>query len=301
MLHPVTFEVLKMGHKSLALCITAVFLMAGCTKKEDPVVLPGTPVCGGIGNGTGASTGPVARRLLLEVFTGYKNNNASSAQSMAEQLELLYQDSLVMVSIHTGSFAAPDEPPMSNGAFTSDFRTADGDEIASSFGALFIPAGMVSRKPFMGNTVLSVGDWGTAASGIIGEEAEFDLWFSRLVYDADSHSLCAQADAMTMDTVPNAHHLVILLVEDPVIDWQLINSVPVSDYSHRNVLRAVLNSAWGQPLVPAGSRPDVRYSSIVAQYAMDPAWNATDCSLIAYLYDPQTMEVKQVVERAIVP
>jgi hypothetical protein len=227
---------------------------------------------------------------------------------VAQQLDALYGDRLIVVGIHaTETFGAPLDPPAVDGRYSTDFRTAAGNAYASTFGVIFLPTGLVSRKPFNSSTTLSQGSWGSAIGAIIDEEALFDLWFSDLDHNASANTFDATIEVAVLRPIDADHKLTVYLLEDPVVDWQLNAAatppdVPdVPDYAHRHVLRASVTAPFGLLAVGAGAAPGDTLSFDLTGVGMDPAWNAQNCSLVGYLANASTNEVMQATERKFQP
>lgn len=271
--------------------------IVGCDYVNDPV----TP--GAIGGGGNDSI--VLRRILLEEFTGHRCNNCPAAHTVAQQLDAIYDEELVVVGIHaTSTFAAPLDPPAPDGRYSTDFRTPAGDTYTSTFGVSFLPTGMVSRKSYNSSITVAQGSWSSAISDLIGQPALFDLSFDELQHDGAANTVDATITVVTQVAIEADHKLTIYLLEDNVVDWQLnaaASPPDIENYLHRHVLRTTLNGTWGQDAVFAGTAAGDTLTFTVANAALDPAWDPANCSLVAYLYNTATNEVMQAVERKFQP
>lgn len=281
---------------------TSILLMMaasiiGCDYVDEPLA-PGT-------GGNGGSDSTIARRVLLEDFTGHRCSTCPAAHLVAEQLNALYGDRLIVVGIHaTATFGAPLSPPASDGRYSTDFRTPAGDTYTTTFGVSFLPTGMVSRKPYNSSITVAQGSWGSAIADLVDEPALFDVWFETLSYQASTNSVDATIKVVTQQAIEADHKLTIQLLEDRVIDWQLNAAVTppdIPDYEHRHVLRATLNGTWGEDAVGAGTAAGDTLTFTVTGFAVDPTWNAANCSLLAYLYNSSSNEVMQAVETKFQP
>lgn len=271
--------------------------IVGCDYVDEPLA-PGT-------DGNGGSDSTIARRVLLEEFTGHRCSTCPAAHVVAQQLDALYGDRLIVVGIHaTATFGAPLNPPAADGRYSTDFRTPAGDTYTTTFGVSFLPTGMVGRKVYNSSITIAQGSWGSAIADIIDQPALFELWFDALQFNASTNTVSATVKAVTQQAIDADHKLTIHLLEDRVIDWQLNASVSppdIADYEHRHVLRNTLNGTWGEDAVAAGMAAGDTLTFVVNGFAVDPAWNAANCSLVAYLYNVSTNEVMQAVERKFQP
>ncbi|HMC98437.1 MAG TPA: Omp28-related outer membrane protein, partial [Flavobacteriales bacterium] len=137
---------------------------------------------------------------------------------------------------------------------------------------------------------------------MLGQPADFDMWFSRLVYTGSNRKICTEVKVVPLTPLTADHNLTIYLTEDSVVDWQLNSDATppdVPDYVHRHVLRTNLNGSWGAPIGTAavGDTLTFTYSGVV----LAPSWNPAHCALLGYVYNTASYEVMQVAERGIEP
>lgn len=267
--------------------------LAACDQVKEPIP-PSTP--GGPDGGEF-----VKRRLLLEDFTGHRCNNCPAAANTAQQLQALYGEDLVVVGVHvTETFAAP----LSNGTYTTDFRTPAGDAYEQAFGISWLPAGMVSRHTFDNGKLLAHTGWSAAVAELIGSEADLDIWFEELEHDAANNTVSAVVKVAVLQPITGTHNLTIYLTEDHVIDWQTnaaVSPPDVPDYDHRHVLRTNINGTWGEEVIATSANAGDTLTLSYSDHAMDPAWVAGNCALVAYVYSTTTDEVLQVAEKKFTP
>jgi len=281
----------------ITILLLMVATIVGCDHVDQPLA-PGS-------GGNGGSDSSIARRVLLEEFTGHRCSTCPAAHVVAQQLDALYGDRLVVVGIHaTATFGAPLSPPAADGRYSTDFRTPAGDTYTTTFGVSFLPTGMVSRRVFNSSITVAQGSWGSAIADIIDQPALFELWFDQLQYNASANTVSATVKVVTRQAIDADHKLTLYLLEDRVIDWQLNAAATppdIANYEHRHVLRNTLNGTWGQDAVSAGTAAGDTLTFAVNGFAVDPSWNAANCSLVAYLYNASSNEVMQVVERKFQP
>lgn len=284
-----------MKYASLAI---AALLFVSCDKVEDPLGDNEGPVIPGV-------TTP--RRVLLEDCTGHACNNCPQAAEIAEELKGIYGDQLIVVAVHmVDGFAAP-VPPLGDGYLDTDFRTEAGTAYEQAFGIASLPKGLVSRQSFENSVTLSRAKWSSAVAAIIGQEADFDLWFDTVAYDAGSHTVNTTVKAVCTRPISGDHNLTIYLIEDSVIDGQENlehNPSFIPDYVHRNVLRDNLNGTWGEAMVTgsanAGDTLSLSYNYTLASNVLDPS----NCALVAYIHPTTGADarvVKQVAKAQLVP
>lgn len=277
-----------------SIILLGVLMLHGCDRINDPLVTP----TGNNGNGNGG--GPVMRKVLLEDFTGHTCVNCPSAARIAANLVDVYGEDLVVVGVHcTSTFAAPANPPNANGSYATDFRTPAGDAYENALNIFFLPNGAVNRKPFNNSITLGAAAWGSAVADAMGQEADFDIWFSQLQHDPATNTVNVEVKVAVLHDVTSDHNLTIYLTEDSVIDWQKdaeANPDDIQNYVHRHVLRTNLNSPWGAPVVVGQALAGDTITLNYPNFAVNPTWVAEHCALVAYVHNTATFEVMQVTE-----
>lgn len=282
--------------KGFAYPLILVALFASCDQVDEPLA----PIT----DGGGTSDTTVLRSVLLEEFTGHRCSTCPAAHVVAKQLSELYGERLVVVGLHTtNTFGAPLDPPAPDGRYSTDFRTPAGDTYTTTFGVSFLPTGMVSRTVRSSSITLAQGSWGSAIADILEQPALFRIGFDQVQVNTNS-TLNATIKVRAQVAIDAEHKLVIYLVEDRVIDWQLNAAVTppdVPDYEHRHVLRGAVNGTWGEDAVAAGTAAGDSLSFTVNAFPLATEWNVANCYLVAYLYNTSNNEVMQVSERKVQP
>ena len=280
------------------LLFVTAFLLAGCDKVEDPLGDEGPVVDPGV---------TVPRKVLLEDCTGHNCNNCPQAAVIAEELKGIYRDDLIVVGVHMVTGFADPVMPLGDGILDTDFRTEAGNAYELAFGVTSLPKGLISRQAYGNSVALSRTNWSPAVAAIIGKQADFELWFDTLGFDAGTNTVTTTVKAVCTKTISVDHNLTIYLTEDSVIDGQedLQHNPPfIPNYVHRNVLRDNLNGTWGAPILlgsaAAGDTLTLSYTYTLAATVLEPG----HCSLVAFVYPTtgtQAREVKQVAEAKLVP
>jgi hypothetical protein len=281
------------------LLLPTLMLLAACDQVKEPIppTAPGGP-------GGGGGDGFVRRSVLLEDFTGHRCNNCPAAANTAMQLQNTYgTNDVIIVGIHaTETFASPQ--PGANGSYSTDFRTPAGDVYEQAFGIEWLPAGMVNRSTFNSSQLLAHQAWPSAVSQMIGLQADFDIWFSKLEHNTTANTVTAEVQVAVLAPVAGEYNLTIYLTEDHIIDWQYDAQAPdpnVPDYVHRHVLRTNLNGPWGTQIIAASANVGDTIPLSFNNFPISPAWNASNCALVAYVHATANDEVMQAVEQKFYP
>jgi len=220
----------------------------------------------------------VKRRILLEEFTGHYCTNCPQGAAEASRLVGVYGSQLIPVSIHSDpSFAVPHTGA---GSYETDFRTASGDIYYSTWGVNGIPKGIVSRVNNAAPT--SLGQWESEIIALkdLDPLAEVSITTS---YNTGTREVTANIDTeWLLDGGSGTNYkLQVYIIEDHIVDWQLDNGVDISNYDHRHVLRAVVNTTWGETIATStqGSTDSKSYT-----YTLDAGWDEDHCEIVAFVY-----------------
>lgn len=267
----------------ISLLLTALF---SCDKIEAPykksgTVVPDTPT----------------KKVLLEDFTGHNCVNCPAAAKIALALQQLYNERMIMMTVHSGFFARPASAP-----FTTDYRTPAGEAWDQFFGISNVgnPNGMINRKSTAGNFIVGPGNWGTRVAEVIDDDAVVKLDINTN-YNTTNRKLDINLSASFVSAINGEYKLLVCILEDSLISAQKNNDASVGatpvilNYVHRHVLRENVNGIWGESLIsqPQPLLPYTKSYSI----NLNPLYKQQHCSVLAFLYDAQTYEIIQVEEK----
>jgi len=269
--------------------LTAV-LYFGCDKIEPPYTTT---------QNNNPDTNQIAvKKVLFEDYTGHLCVNCPAAHDILAQLITLYPNQIVPISIHVGNFAVP----LSPNYFGEDFRTSEGEALNTFFGndAAGLPNGMVNRREFSGNRILTADQWGTAIDAILQEPQSVDFNITN-TFDTGQNKLSTKIDISFLENFDQTLYLCAYLTEDSIVGWQKDNREDPEDipnYVHRYVLRASLNGTWGEKITGTYSQNN----TITMQYdnfTLDTSFVPEHCSVVVFVYDSTSLEIFQADEKAI--
>jgi hypothetical protein len=250
--------------------IIAFSLFFSCDKIDHPLQEGNIIVDNG-------DTTVVKRRVLIEEFTGHYCTNCPQGAVEAHRLDSVYGEQVIPVSIHSDpTFAVPHT---GSGSYETDFRTPDGDIYYSTFGVNGIPKALISRLD--GGSVSSLGQWESKVLSIIDTSplAEVTIETS---YNTTTRQVTANIKTeWLLNGGSDNYRLQVYLIEDHITDWQLNNGVDIPNYDHRHVLRAVINTTWGEAISSStqGSKDNKSYT-----YTLAGNWNEDNCEIVAFVY-----------------
>jgi thiol-disulfide isomerase/thioredoxin len=279
-----------MNHKYIIIILTLfILIFIGCDEIEKPYLRESNGGNGGDPPETGL------RKVLIEEFTGHKCVNCPQAHQIIDELKEEFDEELVAIAVHAGSFAEPDTDPES--LYTNDYRTATGQELNSTFQVQGYPTAMINRKE---NAFLYYrSSWKAEVRQIMGEQATVGIEIQP-EYTEGSSTLGADIKVMFTETPENQVNLCVYITESGVISAQLNRNEEVGptpdivDYEHNHVLRGSLNGTWGDPVTEGAVVSGMVYSHTLGGFALSDEWVPQNMAVVAFVYDQATQEVLQV-------
>ena len=230
------------------------------------------------------------KRALIEELTGYKCNNCPKGAAEVGNLLGIFGDTLVAISIHSGSFAVPGEDQ--GDEYITDFRTDIGDELTSLYQVFGYPNGIVNKKKFDDAYTQGISNWRTSIQSEVDNSPTEVPQLNITSHYSSETSILFVSSNIKYNTSED-HSLMFLLVEDNIIDVQKDGTTYVPNYTHRHVLRASLTKALLGSVI---SSTDLTIGTDMNSdyFAIDPSWNIENCEVIAILYNTSTQEAAQV-------
>jgi hypothetical protein len=253
------------------------------------------------------------RKVLVEDYTGHKCPNCPAAAVVAEQLDSIYGDSIVVMAIHAGFFSTPTTPGGAPaGSYLVDFRTPAGNSYDSPtyFGvsAQGNPNGMINRKyytPTTTNHVIYHTSWSSEVRTLLDQPPLADLRIDK-TYNASTRTInLTVVSQFLSDTLTSGNYnLVVLMTQDSIVDWQQNGTTHVPDYLHRHVLRTAISPAFGDVLTsgtitPHGLLGKSYTYTLPAAFLGNPC-DPAHCHIVAFIYNTANYEVIQANETEVV-
>lgn len=286
--------------------ITTLFFIASCDKIDAPYVIPAPP------KDTAACPVPDFpavtahfKRVLLEDYTGHNCVYCPGASLLASNIKAKYEDSVVILAVHAGSFA---KPSLNDPIWDYDFRTSAGTEWDSFFGISKMgnPNGLISRKGFPANQqVISQTLWENTVKAIVTETPLMDL---QLIpeYNVLDDKLCIHTKTSFLQTISDRTiNISVVIAEDSIVQAQK-NALPevgttpqILNYVHMHVMRGAVNGTWGTLLhakLDLSNEPVIKsFTAHFTNFNLN-TMKPKNCHVIAFVYDVDTKEVLQVAE-----
>lgn len=280
--------------KLFTLCTSLVlgFLFFGCDKVEGPY---------GISNGTtppDTTSDTIVRKVLLEDFTGHTCQACPASHAEAKRLQDIYGEQLVVLSVHAGFFAWPQNAP-----YQDNFQTTEGTAIATDFSLInqTFPLGMINRAKNSQTNAYRFDwpDWETTVDSILQKPADAGIEVANTFNNADS-IMSTTVKVKMVNDYSSAVNLAVYFAEDSIVAPQKNGSVDVLNYVHRHMLRGSFNGTYGETIAnsaTAGQELTRNYS-----VKLSPASaNKNQVYIYAILFDSNSKEVIQVEEKKLIP
>lgn len=283
-------------YMSAALLIAACTLIPACSNiAEDERLIP---VEGGVPVDTvtvdpnadldslyNLPVGAVPRRVLIEDYTGQKCANCPTFADQIHKLQDVYGSLLVPVAIHSDYMGIMEPEGLGNELGNTYFNSL-------SFTPRVKPAVRVSR--YYGDVLTSLSDVILYVDNVVNIPTTLDVRLKAVATnedkaDIDVKVICCEEEGSVAGT------LQVWVTEDSIIAGQdYLNGVHYTDYVHNHVLRAAVNSTWGEDVSVSGLGDSREFHYTLP---LSAAWKPEHLSVVAFVYNDG--EVLQVTTQAL--
>ncbi len=208
------------------------------------------------------STSPENKKVVLEEFTGIYCTYCPDGHKLAQQLKDANPGNVVLVNIHTGSYANPT-------GGDPDFKTNWGSAIAGQSNLAGYPAGTVNRHEFgvynqqnqewsfsqNGGTAMNRGDWGTTAAQEFAIASPVNV-AATATWDVSANEIVVYVEAYyTANSNASTNKLNVAILENNVkgpqtggTSFNPTNFDSEGNYLHQHMLRDFITGQWGEDI-----------------------------------------------------
>ncbi|RLD85886.1 MAG: hypothetical protein DRJ07_02135 [Bacteroidetes bacterium] len=192
------------------------------------------------------STTSENKNVVLEEFTGIHCGYCPDGHARAKEIQDAHPDDVVIINIHTGSYANPSsgEP---------DFRTSFGDEIASQSDLTGYPSGTVNRHVFsgyemtIGGTAQSRGNWATTSNLILSESSYVNIAIEAEI-NVQTRIMTVHVEAYyTGSSSQSTNKLNVVIMQNNTLGPQSGGGMG-DEYVHMHRLVHMLTGQWGEDI-----------------------------------------------------
>ncbi len=239
------------------------------------------------------------KNVLLEDYTGHRCVNCPAAGTLAKQLEDNNPGRVFVASIHaspSSGFQAPVPPE-----FVMDFRTEAGTAYTTEMLGTFPgnPIGCINRTEVNGMVWQPTPFWDANTTAELATTLDVNLQV-QYSYHSATNGLFVHTETDFINSISGTYNLIIFLVRDDVVAPQELPSGPDHHYHHHSVLSANINGTWGTQIVDGAADVSEPYYNHYSYELPDPIADTTydinNLSLITFLCDRNSFEVKQVIK-----
>jgi len=289
-----------------------LFNITSCDIVEEPYLING--------NTNPVDTNTFVKKVLIEDFTGHRCPNCPSAAEQLSNLQNYHGDRVIGIAIHPSSQAFSTPSPLNSSSYTYDFRTEFGDDIDNIFEitTIGLPRGMVNRTGYNTGHQLGKDEWGDVVQTELAKAPIFGITLSSDVSNGNG-TISVTIEALTNINLDKMHELedykiVVCLTENGISEWQKDNTAgDIEDYEHNHVLRAMLNTTFGESIGNSFVDGDIiplDYSVNIttlenanANYSVNTlfmgngnckGWDEDNMEIVAYIYNSDNYEIVQV-------
>lgn len=225
---------------------------------------------------------PIARKVLIQEFTGINCVNCPTGASMVHEIQQLYPESVIAVGMHPGGtgFSGP------IGTFNLN------SELARVYYDYYKPAGFPAAVIDGQEPLTNISTWSGAVRSQISNPAPADITMTPS-YDEASRTLTVDYEVTINNVYTRPLNINIWLVENGIIGPQKSGSTIIFKYEHNHVLRTSLTGNWGNQLASSFLPEEVYKGS--ASIVLDENWVAENCDIIGFLQN-DAKNVEQAAE-----
>lgn len=228
----------------------------------------------------------VTKILLIQEFTGNNCTNCPNGAATLHSVQEAYPGQTIVVGLHP--YGKNGSDPNTQPILYQDFRT----EAAQAMYEIYQPSGFpcaVFNGSLQSTDHIS---WFSDASKLIGQIANMSIT-AECGYDEESRSLSVDYAIEFTHDISDAKGfgVMVWIMENDIVGFQLDNGKLIADYVHNHVLRASLNGNNGE-IIGSSFKARDNYTGN-ASISLPENWNAENCQVVVYVFKASTYETEQ--------
>jgi len=285
---------------SIVLTIILSIVIFSCDKIDSPYIIPEPPPPPDCPTPDFPDISDYERVVLLEEFTGHTCSNCPEGALLAHDLKEQYEEKLILISIHAGSYAIPkpDDP-----GFEIDLRTETGNLLLEEFDISGFPSGMINRTEVYNKWGLPIFVWENVLDSMMKAQPVIGMQMIT-EYDDSERKLCIHIKSKYLKDLSNSLMLSVYITEDSIKGAQTNDNPDIGPsvlypYWHMHVLRGSYETPWGFSVPGSPYKKDATHITTY-KYILDENWKAKNCHVVAFIYDADSKVILQAVEAKVI-
>lgn len=230
----------------------------------------------------------VARKVLIQEFTGQRCPNCPEGAAMVESLKEEYPDAIISINLHP--VGPTFNRPVGGLKLTSEIAT----ELYNYYNPTTFPAAVIDGE----SPLTNINSWDGAVYKETELSAPASIEFTTQFDDA-TRKLTVDYDVIFNETYSPEMNINIWIVENGIVGPQYTNGPRDDNYVHNHVARTTLTGTWGKSI---GSLfiPD---QEAAGQYSIivNPEWVAENCDVIVFISNASSKRVEQAEQKSMIP
>ena len=226
----------------------------------------------------------VPKTLLIQEFTGNMCTNCPQGAKAIHDIQEEFPGQVIAIGIHPEG-GGPNTMPIGD----QDFRCEEAQVIYEFFKPSGFPCAVFNGE----TTSTRFNMWYSIAAEMLAQEANMTI-DAQSVYDSTTRNLQIDYTITATSDISTDLNVLVLLMENNILGYQLDGGKLLDNYIHNHVLRASLNGGWGTSLPSSIKNGQVIEGS--ASMILNDKWVAENCQVVVYTFQSATRIVEQATE-----
>lgn len=226
----------------------------------------------------------VPKTLLIQEFTGNMCTNCPQGAKAIHDIQEEFPGQVIAIGIHPEG-GGPNTMPIGD----QDFRCEEAQVIYEFFKPSGFPCAVFNGE----TTSTRFNMWYSIAAEMLAQEANMTI-DAQSIYDSTTRNLQIDYTITATSDISTDLNVLVLLMENNILGYQLDGGKLLDNYIHNHVLRASLNGGWGTSLPSSIKNGQVIEGS--ASMILDDKWVAENCQVVVYTFQSATRVVEQATE-----
>lgn len=231
---------------------------------------------------------PVARRVLIQEFTGQNCTNCPDGAFIVHNIQESYPDAVIAVSLH------PENTAFTIQLGTQKLTSAASTEYFKYYNPPAFPAACIDGDA----PVIDMQSWAALVSDAISVEAPGEIMLEPS-YDPATRVVKVKYafEANTLYTEPL--NMVVQVVENGIVAPQATFTSFNMKYVHNHVLRACMTPIWGESL--AANLVVAQQLEGQCEMTLDETWVPENIDIVAFAVNANTKKTEQAFQTPLLP